>query len=173
MSKSKPPAPIQFTKADRRRLARALRRTREARVYRRLQALRLVAEGRPVSAVAQVLGISRQAVSHWRAQYGVARRPEALQDAPRSGRPRGARRLTPARILRALRRDPLRLGYTTTVWTVALLAHELNRRYGCAITPRTLRRRMKELGLRWKRPRYVYRVPEPHLAQKKGRLSAA
>ncbi len=173
MSTSRPPAPLRLTTADRRRLARALRRTREARVYRRLQAVRLIAEGRPVREVAQVLGTSRQAVYHWRAQYRAARRPEALQEAPRSGRPRGAPSLTPARLLCTLRRNPLHLGYATTVWTVALLAHELTRRYGCALTPRTLRRRMKALGLRWTRPRYVYRQPEPHLAQKKGPLSAA
>jgi hypothetical protein len=32
---------------------------------------------------------------------------------------------------------------------------------------------MRRLGLRWKRPRYVYATKDPHRAQKKGRLSAA
>ncbi len=41
----------------------------------------------------------------------------------------------------------------------------------CSISARTLRRRMKEIGLRCKRPRYVYSEKEPHRAQKKGRLS--
>jgi transposase len=70
-----------------------------------------------------------------------------------------------------LRRLPRELGYQTNVWTVALLARRLNERYRCAINTRTLRRRMKQIGLRCKRPRYVYSENEPHLPQKKGRLS--
>jgi hypothetical protein len=54
---------------------------------------------------------------------------------------------------------------------VALLAGHLERRYGCPITARTLRRRMKAMGLRWKRPRYVFSEKAPHLPQKKERLS--
>ena len=56
---------------------------------------------------------------------------------------------------------------------VALLAQHLGRRYGCPIAARTLRRRMRALGLRWKRPRYVYAERDPHRAQKKGGSSAA
>ena len=56
---------------------------------------------------------------------------------------------------------------------MALLAKHLGRTYGCPISPRTLRRRMRALGLRWKRPRYVYADKDPHRAQKKGGSSAA
>src|SRR5262249_5801461 len=66
--------------------------------------------------------------------------------------------ITKAHILRELARDPLKLGYNTTIWTVPLLASHLSQRYDAQITPRTLRCRMKEVGLRWKRPRYVYDV---------------
>lgn len=34
------------------------------------------------------------------------------------------------------------------------------------ISPRTLRRRMREIGLRCKRPRYFYEEKDPHRAQK-------
>jgi transposase len=73
--------------------------------------------------------------------------------------------------LAELKRSPLRLGYRTNVWTVELLADRLHQQYGCEISPHTLRRRMRALGLRCKRPRYVYSEKEPHLPQKKGRLS--
>jgi transposase len=56
---------------------------------------------------------------------------------------------------------------------VALLAQHLGRKYSCPITARTLRRRMHDLGLCWKRPRYVYADKDPHRAQKKGGLFAA
>ena len=60
------------------------------------------------------------------------------------------------------------LGYSTTTWTVKTLADHLSRTYDCRITDRTLRRRMADMGLCWKRPRYVYSTKDPHRAQKKG-----
>jgi len=98
---------------------------------------------------------------------------EDLQDRPRQGRPAVAEVLTDARITREFKKDPLRLGYSSTDWTVELLARHLRRRYACAISARTLRRRMRHLGLRWKRTRHAYKNPAEHLPQKKGALSAA
>ena len=40
-------------------------------------------------------------------------------------------------------------------------------------SPRTLRRRMRQGGLVWKRARPVFANREPHLAQKKGPLSGS
>jgi hypothetical protein len=80
-----------------------------------------------------------------------------------------APRITAAHILQHLRGNPLQLGYRTTVWSVKLLAAHLSRQYDCPISPYTLRRRMKAMGLRCKRPRYFYEEKAPHRAQKKGR----
>src|SRR5262249_22060561 len=96
------------------------------------------------------------------------RQVEDLQEAARSGRPISAEKITLARIAREFRRDPLRLGYNSVCWTVPLLASHLSKRYGCRISAITLRRRMKEMGLRWKRPRYVFSQKAPHIAQKRG-----
>lgn len=143
------------------------------RDYRRIQAVLLVARGRSVSEVGRITGVKPATVYDWVRRYLRAHRPDDLADAPRSGRPRAAAAITDARIVRAFRRDPLRLGYSTTGWTVALLAEHLGRKYACPISARTLRRRMRDLGLRWKRPRYVYAEKDPHRAQKKGGSSAA
>jgi transposase len=167
------PAERGFTATDHRRLVRALAKAREARLYRRLQAVLLVAEGRLVAEAAHITGLSRRTVYQLVNSYTARHAVEALCESPRSGRPTVAQALTPARILRELDRSPLRLGYRTNVWTVELLAARLAERYGCAINPRTLRRRMRRMGLRCKRPRYVYSEKEPHLAQKKGRLSGS
>jgi transposase len=67
-----------------------------------------------------------------------------------------------------LKHKPWLLGYSTTVWTVALLARQLSQRYDCQITPWTLRRRLRQCRLRWKRPRHIFCRQEPHVAQKKG-----
>ena len=162
-------AEFKFTARDRRRLADALKHTREARHYKRLQAVLLIASGKSVGEVAHLTGASRQSVYNWVRRYAAAHRPAVLRDAARGGRPRAACDLTGDRILEELRRDPLSLGYSTQVWTVALLARHLSERRGCPVTERTLRRRMRAAGLRWKRPRYVLTGRDPHVAQKKGR----
>ena len=163
-----------FDRHDPRRLRAAMARASEVRAFRRLQAVLLVCDGRGIGEAARVTGTSRWAVYKWVESYLRGHRPRDLDDAPRSGRPPAARPLTGGRIRRELARDPLRLGYMATEWTVPLLAAHLSgRRYGCGITPRTLRRRMRGLGLAWKRPKYVFSEKDPHRAQKKGRSSAA
>jgi transposase len=172
MRTAKSPAELGFNRDDEPRLKKALKRVADKRTFQRVQAVRLVAQGRAISEVAEMVGVSVQTVYNWVNYYLDRHRVAALEDAPRSGRPRVVKRITAARILRELRRNPLRLGYRTTVWTVKLLAAHLSRLYQCAISPHTLRRRMKAIGLRCKRPRYYYEEKDPHRAQKKGLLSA-
>ncbi len=159
-----------FVPSDKSRLAHALRGTKDVRVYRRLQAVLLVARGGAVPDVARSTATRPWAVYSWVRRYLHTHQPDALRDAPHSGRPRTAPQITDTRIVAELKRDPLRLGYSTTGWTVPLLARHLGRKYRCPISASTLRRRMRRLDLRWKRPRYVYATKDPHRSQKKGRL---
>src|ERR671938_1040408 len=94
--------------ADRRRLAAALETAREARVYRRVEALLLVAEGQTVAETARRCHVDRSSVHRWLARYDAGRDATALADRPRSGRPRRSGRLTPRRLAAALARDPRR-----------------------------------------------------------------
>lgn len=162
-----------FDRYDERRLTRALHRVADARTYRRLQAVLLVAQGRTVSEAVQITGAQPWSIYAWVRTYVHTHRPGSIRDAPRCGRPRAAGTITAARLVREFRRDPMRLGYHATGWTVALLADHLQKKYGCAISPRTLRRRMRDLDLRWKRPRYVYATKDPNRAQKKRAWFAA
>ena len=173
MRRARTPNELGFDHHDRQRLAGALRHATEVRTYRRVQAVLLVARGHPVTEVAQLTAAKPAAIYDWVGRYLRTRQPDRLADDARSGRPRVATAITDARIKRQFRRDPLRLGYAATGWTVALLAKHLGRVYDCPITARTLRRRMRALGLRWKRPRYVYADKDPHRTQKKGGLFAA
>ena len=108
--------------ADRKRLAAALAGAREARVYRRLEALLLVAEGHSMAEAARRCRVDRSSVHRWLAQYRAEHQTTALIDRPRSGRPRLHHTLTPRRLAAALARDPRRCGYQATSWTVPLLA---------------------------------------------------
>jgi transposase len=167
------PADLGFNRHDQPRLTRAIESCSDARLFRRLQAVLLVARGRSVPEVAQLTDLKPWAIYAWIRRYLRGHQPDALADGPRSGRPLAASAITDARILRQFRRDPLRLGYNTTGWTVELLAAHLGRTHDCPITSDTLRRRMRKLGLRWKRPRYVYADKDPHRSQKKGGSFAA
>lgn len=169
---AKSPAEFGFNRYDGPRLKRALKQVVDKRTFQRVQAVLLVAQGRAISEVVEISEVSAKTIYNWVNLYLDQHQVAALYDAPRSGRPPVAERITTARILRELRRNPLRLGYRTTVWTVKLLATHLSQLYQCLIGPRTLRRRMKEIGLRCKRPRYFYEEKDPHRAQKKGPLSA-
>jgi transposase len=108
MRRVKSSAVNRLHKHDQQRLEKCVKQVVDARSYRRVKAVLLVATGGMVSKVAQVLGVSRQSVHGWLRRYGKRRAPEELQDGPRSGRPRAARAITNARIAREFRRDPLR-----------------------------------------------------------------
>ena len=157
-----------FSPADRRRLEHALSVAREARLYRRIEAVLLVAEGQPISEAARLVRATRFSVRGWVERYLATCDAAALADRPRHGRPHSAPRLTSRLLTAALSRDPRGCGYQATSWTVPLLRHHLQQRHDLTIGARTLRRRLHEADYRWKRPRYVYAGRAAHLAQKKG-----
>ncbi len=68
----------------------------------------------------------------------VTHDPASLDEGSRSGRPRSAEAISEQRVLRALRKDPLALGFGVGAWTVATLARYLNEHYRASITARTL-----------------------------------
>ncbi len=173
MRLARDPAGWGFDRYDGGRLRRAMAAACDVRLFRRLQAVLLVGEGYGVAAAGRLVGASRRAVYAWVGAYLEAHRPADLADDPRSGRPPAAAGVTDARVVREFGRDPLRLGYMATEWTAPPLAGHLSRKYGCEVTPYTLRRRMAALGLAWKRPRHAYGEKDPHGPQKKGRSSAA
>ena len=114
---------VRLSGADRKRLTAALETAREVRVYRRVEALLLVAEGQTVAEAARRCHVDRSSVHRWLARYGAGRDVTALADRRRSGRRRQSRRLTPRRLAAVLARDPRRCGYLATSWTVPLLVH--------------------------------------------------
>jgi transposase len=160
---------FQWTQRDQQRLRAALRHEPRSRVYRRLEALLLVAEGVSISEVARRVRADRSSVYRWIAVYQQTRDVARLADASRAGRPRAVKQLSAPKLGATIKRDPRRVGFSATTWTVPLLTSYLNQSTEAQISQRTLRRRLHEFGYRWKRPRYVYGQREAHLPQKKGR----
>src|SRR5581483_2172259 len=103
-----------FDGQDVRRLRRALKLAEQARLFKRIQAVLLVARGMKAAQAALVTGQRRWSVYKWVGRYLRRRCPEDLADRPRSGRPRAAPVITAGCIRKELRRDPLKLGYMAT-----------------------------------------------------------
>ena len=168
---AKRPAELGFNRYDVPRLKQALKSAADKHLFQRVQAVLWVAQGHAISEVVELTGVSGPTVYNWVKLYLRRHHVATLADAPRSGRPLVAPRITAPRSRQQLRRHPLRLGSRTTVWSVNLLAEPLSRQDHCPITPYTLRRRMKARGLRCQRPRDFYEEKAPHRAQKKGGFS--
>lgn len=159
----------QLTGDDAKVLRLFLKQLSDKRTYVRALSLCLLAEGQSMATVTQDLQISRREVYRLLHRYLHGRDPQALGDRPRSGRPAVAQELTPKRILAALDKDPRKQGFAHNAWTVATLTQYLNHHYGTQVSEATLRRRMHDIGLRYKLPKYVYEEKEPNRVQKKGR----
>jgi transposase len=154
-----------LTAKQRKRLERTLHRTRDARVYRRALAILEVSRGLPIEDVAQRLGVSRQSVYNWMAQYVSAESPASLADQPRSGRPRLWTEQRQAWLKYVMRLRPDVRGYFANAWTVPLLQEELRHCRGPMVSEDTIRRGLTQLGYVWKRSRYVL-LPDPDKEKK-------
>ena len=156
---------LNLTSRQRRRLRRQLDQADDVRLYRRTLAVLEYDRGRPVTDIADMLGVTRQSVHNWVTAYAHELDPAALADAGWEGRPP---LLTPGdegwlRLL--LSYSPQYLGYPATGWTVPLLREELYRDTGRRPSDDTLRRALHRLGYVWKRPRYIL-APDPEREKK-------
>src|SRR5262245_46412826 len=113
MRRARTPYELGFDQYDRQRLARTLARATDLRFFRRVQAVLLLARGFSIPEAAEITVAKPNAVYRWRRLYLHTHQPDSLRDAPRAGRPRVARRITDARIVREFRRAPVRLGLHT------------------------------------------------------------
>ncbi|MCP3105479.1 helix-turn-helix domain-containing protein [Myxococcus sp. K15C18031901] len=125
MRPARSPAELGLTAYDRRKLERALRQARDARHFRRLLAIKLIAEGKGPGEAAHLAALSRPTVYYWLERYLAERTPSALVDAPRPGRPRAASPLSSERLREAVRASPEKAGWASHGWTVALLCTHL------------------------------------------------
>jgi transposase len=156
---------LRLTPAQRRRLTRERDRAADARVYRRAVALLELDRGRPAAEVAALLGVTRQAVYRWAADFARAGDPAALADAPRAGRPRVLDDEGLDLLEAVLGWDPQDLGLPHVGWTVPLLARTVAIGTGREPSADTVRRALGRLGYAWKRFRYVL-APDPEREKK-------
>jgi len=165
----------QLTARERNALRTVVSATRDAKPLRQAQALLALDAGEKAKRVAQRVGINRSTVFQWRREF-IDRRGEPvagrLGDRPRSGRPRTAREVATKHVSGLMDASPQEFGYRHTVWTVPLLRSHLGRVEDVKVSVTTLRRTLRDLGYRWKRPRYVLSRRSKTWRQAKGGSTA-
>jgi transposase len=149
-------------------LAEAASEEKRVRRWRRMRAIELLAEGRSPEEVAAALGCARSSVYAWAKAWremGLS----GLGEGPRPGRKRSLEGRAELLLEELLEEgDPQKRGYRSSGWTVPLLKSELAKG-GYVVSERTVRRTLKRLGFRWKRPKYVLGRPDPDYEHKKGK----
>lgn len=94
--------------------------------------------------------------------------PADLLDRPKSGRKPSLSPAQRERLAEILDEEPKDHGYQSHGWTVPLLLAHLESHEGVSLSGSTLRRTLRRIGFRWKRPRYVLARKDPERAGKKG-----
>jgi transposase len=125
--------------------------------WRRARALIWLADGESVAEVANRLNVSRQTVYNWVERFQVREDlalNDRLRDADRSGRPCTVQGIIDPLIDEVIDDDPRTLGYNTMIWTAALLRQYLHEQHEVVVSEKSVRRAVKRLRVRWKRPRY-------------------
>src|SRR5215813_7196147 len=106
-----------------------LKQTKEARVFRRAQAVREVVAGRYVSAVPATFHFTNSALRTW-VQRFAQQGPQGLVDRPRPGRPPQVTCALEKYLNRLVDQDPLEHGSIYSQWSCRELANVLARETG-------------------------------------------
>jgi len=116
-----------------------------------MQAARLLEKGYSQAEVARRVGAHRQSVGQWAAELRAKGRA-GLKQAGRAGR---KPRLSPPelkKIEQGLKQGPEVLGYGTSLWTSARVAHLIDRECGVQYHPGHVWRILRQLGWSCQRP---------------------
>jgi transposase len=157
---------LEVTESQRTTLEAAAAAEPGVRRGRRYRAVLLLAEGQAPAAVAPALRCSRASVYAWAARWrtqGV----RGLREGDHGGGRVKLGTTGEAALEGLLADNPQAHGHQATGWTVPLLRTELART-GTQVGERTIRRALKRLGYRWKRPQYVLGRPDPDYAAQRG-----
>lgn len=147
----------------------------DARQVRRAQALVWLHEGSRMGIVARRLGVTRRTVHYWVERYQdhqADRVVQRVQEGRRSGRPPHQLQVTQKVIARVWPRDPRRYGFRALVWTVPMLRCQIRQQTGHIVSQATVRRALRRLRFRYKRPRLVLARRSTTWRQAKGGSNA-
>jgi transposase len=120
-----------------------LKQTKEARVFRRAQAVREVVKGHRLQTVSDTLQFTYSALRKW--VYRFANQgPQGLVDRPRSGRPPKVTGALAHHLNRLIDQDPLQHGSSHSQWSCQELATVLARQTGVQLSRESVRDVLKK-----------------------------
>src|SRR5262245_49477957 len=126
-------------------LETVLKQTREARVFRRAQAVREVVAGRHVTTVAATFHVANSALRKW-VQRFAQEGPQGLRDRPRSGRPPTVTCALEQHLNRLVDQDPLPHGALASQWSCRELATVFARETGVHLSRESVRGVLKKIS---------------------------
>ena len=125
-------------------LETVLKQTKEARVFRRAQAVREVVAGQHVNVVSATLHFTNSALRKW-VQRFAQQGPQGLVDRPRSGRPPKVTCALAQHLNRLVDQDPLEHGSLYSQWSCRELAIVLARETGVQLGRESVRGVLKKM----------------------------
>jgi transposase len=162
---------IRLTARAREQLQEVARSSTDARPVRRAQALLWLEQGTSIETVAERLHVSRQTIYSWIGTYQKRQAQPVIDrvcDQPHSGRPPTKLQCVKQRLRSWLKRKPQRWGYASPIWTAPMLRCQVQRDLKETVSLRTVRRALRALRYRYKRPRLVLARRSPTWRQAKG-----
>jgi len=163
--------PLLLTPEQQKELRRQARRA-VGRVAERIHYVLLARRGYDVEEIAVLYAVEARTVHLWLTRFreaGVG----ALDDLPRSGRPRLASGAAQAEAAGCLEASPERVGLLRTTWTRRLLGQHLGERFGSWLSPRSVARLIHRLGYVWTRPTLTAKRDDPAALERETAIQAA
>src|SRR5262252_4444067 len=124
-------------------LGTLLKQTKEARVFRRAQAVRAVVAGHHISTVSATFHVANSALRKW-VQRFAQEGPQGLRDRARSGRPPKITCELEQHLNRLVDQDPLEHGALSSQWSCRELATVLARETGVQLGRESVRGVLKK-----------------------------
>ena len=120
-----------------------LKQAKEARVFRRAQAVRAVVAGHPISTVSATFHLANSALRTW-VQRFAQEGPQGLLDRARSGRPPKITCGLAQHLNRLVDQDPLQHGSLYSQWSCRALATVLAQQTGVQLGRESIRCAVKK-----------------------------
>src|SRR5215212_9914189 len=124
-------------------LATVLKQTKEARVFRRAQAVHAVVAGQHISTVSATFHVANSALRKW-VQRFANQGPQGLLDRPRSGRPPKVTGALEMHLNRLVEQAPLQHGSLYSQWSCRELATVLAQQTGVQLSRESVRCALKK-----------------------------
>ena len=163
---------FRISKNEYRTLSRKLEKTSAAKDFRRIQAIILASEGRPIGEIVSIIKVTVQTIHNWLDRYQHEHRPNAMLERKHTGRPPKKVKVIKPIINKLLSKSPKDLGYRFSVWTVGLIKKHIKQEYQITVGDSTIRRCLHKLKYRCKRPRYSLALCSRTWQSEKGGLNA-